>query len=162
VDVMQLFQYAADKVPELAAVIGGVQRPVVAAPTSTSSFDIGQITDSVRYQIPLEEVKPLFIRSNFQHETDYEDLMDLSDALDETFKTISNDSDASILFLNVKKYPKAYSIKGRYSTKSDGTIILTAKLLKDKVSIGDFEVSGMDKEEVMNGVLEAVMEVLNE
>jgi WD40 repeat protein len=162
VDVMQLFQYAADKVPELAAVIGGVQRPVVAAPTSTSSFDIGQITDSVRYQIPLEEVKPLFIRSNFQHETAFEDLIDLSDVVDETFKVISNDADASILFLDVKKYPKAYSIKGRYTTKSDGTIILTAKLLKDKVSIGDFEVSGMDKEEVMNGVLEAVMEVLNE
>lgn len=161
VDVMQLFQYAADKVPELAAVVGGVQRPVVAAPTSTSSFDIGQVTDSVRYQIPLAEVKPLFIKSNFQHETDYEDIIDLSDAMDEVFKTISNDSDASILFLNVKKYPKAYSIKGRYSTDSEGQLILKAKLLKDKQSIGDFEVSGATETDLIDGVLEAVMALVN-
>ncbi|MGB0982750.1 MAG: caspase family protein [Saprospiraceae bacterium] len=162
VDVMQLFQYAADKVPELAAVIGGVQRPVVATPTGTNSFDIGQITDSVRYKIPLEEVKPLFIKSNFQHEKDYEDLIDLSDALDETFKTISDDSDASILFLNVKKYPKAYSIKGRYHKNSDGMLVLKAKLLKDKKAIGDFEITENTETELIDGVLEAVMELINE
>ncbi len=157
VDVMQLFQYAADKVPELAAVIGGIQRPVIAAPSSTSSFDFGQVTDSVRYKIPLEEVKPLFIKSNFQHETLYEDVLDIGDKLDNTFTEISDDAEASIIFINVKKYPKAYSIKGRYQIDKDGKITLLAKLLKDKTPIGDLTVEGHDIDAVIANLLDKVV-----
>lgn len=160
VDVMQLFQFAADKVPELAAVIGGVQRPVVATPSSTNSFDFGQVTDSVRYKIPLAQVKPLFIRSNFQHETEYEDILDLSDKLDETFVDISDDADASIIFINVKKYPKAYSIKGRYSINDNGSILLSAKMIKDKTTIGTIEVYGKDEQELIDNLLDEVIELL--
>ncbi len=159
IDVMQLFQYAADKVPELAAVVGGVQRPVIASPSSTSSFDFGQVTDSIRYKIPLEEVKPLFIKSNFQHETLYEDVLDLGDQLDKTFTTIGDDADANILFINVKKYPKAYSIKGRYKIDTNGMILLSAKLLKDKAVIGDIELSSQNVENLIEEVLNQVVEL---
>jgi len=160
IDVMQLFQYAADKVPELAAVIGGIQRPVVATPSSTNSFDFGQVTDSVRYKIPLAQVKPLFIKSNFQDELVYEDILDLSEKLDETFADISDDADASIIFINVRKYPKAYAVKGRYSLNDNGSITLTAKLIKDKIPIGDVEVYGQDMDELISNLLDEVVKLV--
>ena len=43
VDVVDLFGFAADKVPELARDIGGVQRPLIASPRG-ASFDIGRLT----------------------------------------------------------------------------------------------------------------------
>lgn len=162
VDVMQLFQYSADKVPELAAVIGGVQRPVIAAPTSTNSFDIGQVTDSVRYKIPLEEVKPLIIRSNFQDESLYEDVLDLSDKMDGVLIELSSDKESSIIFLDVKKYPKAFSIKGRYAIADNGTITLKANIIQDKRSVGTVESSGSNADMLVSDILDKLAEVLNE
>ena len=163
VDVMQLFQYAADKVPQMAAVIGGVQRPVIAAPSGTNSFDIGQITDSVRYKIPLEDIKPLITRSSFQDETLYEDVLDLGDRLDNELSTIAGDGASSILFLNVKKYPKAYSVKGRYSIVGN-QITLNAKILQDKQTKSDIQITGSvdDLDSLIGDLLEKVAEGLNE
>ena len=51
-DVVELFGFAADKVPELARDIGGVQRPIVASPRG-ASFDIGRLTAAEKNKIPL-------------------------------------------------------------------------------------------------------------
>jgi len=64
VDVSRLFQYAADEVPELARDIGGIQRPIVAAPRGTS-FDIGQLLPDDRKLIPLSPARPLILRPVF-------------------------------------------------------------------------------------------------
>ena len=44
VDIMTLFQYSANKVPELAKDIGGVQKPEIRIPHGGQSFDIGRLT----------------------------------------------------------------------------------------------------------------------
>ena len=61
VDVVELFGFAADKVPELARDIGGVQRPLIASPRG-SSFDIGRLTAADREKVPLQMIKPVVLR----------------------------------------------------------------------------------------------------
>jgi WD40 repeat protein len=67
VDVAKLFGYAADQVPPLAKSIGGIQKPVIAAPKGTS-FDIGQVKSEDKKEIPLALVRPLILRAIFQRE----------------------------------------------------------------------------------------------
>lgn len=141
VDVMQLFQFAADKVPEFAAFIGGMQRPVIATPAGTNSFDIGQLTPDV--VIPMTEVKPLFVRSAFQEENSFADVLDLGTALDNRLNDISaQGKSASILFVNVKKYPNAYAVKGRYSIDAKGIVTLKVNVFKGEQVIKNFTVKG--------------------
>ena len=61
VDVMDLFQYAADQVPQLAMNIGGIQKPLVLAPRGTS-FDIGRLVEADRKAISMAKPKPLILR----------------------------------------------------------------------------------------------------
>src|SRR4051812_48643127 len=65
VDVVDLFVFAAVQVPEMARVIGGVQRPTVASPRG-ASIDIGRLTAEDRVKVPLRSVKPVVLRSCFQ------------------------------------------------------------------------------------------------
>ena len=77
VDVSKLFQYAADRVPELAQNIGGVQRPVVAAPRGTS-FDVGQLMAEDRAQVPLSLVRPILLKPSLLNRDEDEDDLRLS------------------------------------------------------------------------------------
>lgn len=158
VDILHLFQFAVDKVPEFAAFIGGVQRPVIAAPSGSSSFDIGQLTDSV--QIPITDVKPIFIRSNFQETKDFGDSLELSKKLDDKFMDISaSGKSASIIFVDVPKYPNAYSIKGRYQLEGN-SITLDGRIFKGFSVLERFKIQGKasDLDEVLQQVLMIIEE----
>ena len=129
VDVMTLFQYASDRVPEFARYVGGVQKPVVFAPYQSNSFDIGRVTKDVH--IPVASIKPVFVRSNFQQENlPYDDVLALSESLNSRFSDItSKGADASLVYVDTKTYPSGYYITGRYSI-TDGKIILRGGLLQ--------------------------------
>jgi WD40 repeat protein len=153
VDVMQLFQFAADKVPEFAAFIGGMQRPVIATPTGSNSFDIGRLTADVK--IPMMEVKPLFVRSNFQEETTFDDNLDLGEALDSRLTDISAQGKSfGILFVNVKKYPNAYAIKGRYIIEGE-FVSLKVNLFKGENLVKTFTVNGSIRD--VEGLVDLVL-----
>src|SRR6202011_2249689 len=89
VDVGTLFNFAADKVPELARDIGGIQRPVIASPRG-SSFDIGQVTADDQGKIPLQAVRPLVLRVLFQDEEELTDVLGLGQSLDEVLRDASS------------------------------------------------------------------------
>jgi hypothetical protein len=76
IDVVDLFGFAADKVPELAPDIGGVQRPVIASPHG-SNFDIGCVTLADQEKIPLQKVRPLVLCATVQDETRAHDILGL-------------------------------------------------------------------------------------
>ena len=103
----------------------------------------------------------ILLHSFFQHENLYEDILDLGDQLDKIFTTIGDDADANILFINVKKYPKAYSIKGRYKVDANGMILLSAKLLKDRIVIDDIELGSRNIDELIDEVLNQVVEIIS-
>lgn len=141
VDVMQLFQFARDQVPKFASEIGGIQTPTLAAPTNASSFDIGLVTEEV--VIPLEEVKPVFIRSNFQDENLIDDIIGLSNMLDaQLFGASAGTSfHNSIIFFDVIRYENAFSIKGRYTLEGD-QVIVRAIVFKGKERKKAFTLKG--------------------
>lgn len=143
VDVMTLFQFVADHVQELASNIGGVQKPLLAVPKGGNSFDIGQMDASV--QIELQQIKPVYIQSNFQEEDSFDDLIDLSETVDQYLLDYAvRSKSSSLVFVDVKNYPKAFSIKGRYSI-SDGQTTLVARLYRDKEKIEELTIEFTDE-----------------
>jgi uncharacterized caspase-like protein len=139
VDVSTLFEYARDQVPELAKGIGGMQTPMLIGPTS-GSFDIGVKNKKVK--IPLAQVKPVFIRNVFQDEVSFDDVLGLTDALENYFREITaKGAQAEIIYVDVKEYENAWSMKGRYTVKGEA-VEVRGRLFKGKVSQGEFQVTG--------------------
>ncbi|MEZ5039806.1 MAG: caspase family protein [Saprospiraceae bacterium] len=157
VDVMKLFQYSRDKVPELAKGIGGIQTPMLAFPSDGSSFDIGIVKDGV--DIPIADIKPVFIRNNFQDETTFIDVLGLGQKVGDYFKEVikQRGAEAPYTYWDVNQYENAYSINGRY--KIDGNAIsIKGVLVKGTTQVGPFEVSGT-KSELDQLVREMIREV---
>ncbi|MCB9317549.1 MAG: caspase family protein, partial [Lewinellaceae bacterium] len=154
VDVMTLFQYARDEVPNMAKDIGGIQTPVLAFPANGGSFDIGIVNEQVH--IPLAQVKPIFIRNNFQDEAAFADVLGLTDVLEKYFREITvKGAQADLIYVDVKEYEGAYSIKGRYTV--DGNAVqLRGRLFKGLSPQGEeFQISG--KKDNLPALAEAII-----
>jgi hypothetical protein len=157
VDVMTLFQYSRDKVPELARSINGVQIPTLAFPLGGGSFDIGIVNDKVK--IPLSQAKPVFIRNNFQDDDAFEDVLGLTDALEQYFRQqISKGAQSKLIYVDVKEYENAYSMKGRYSIK-DSDVEVRFKLFKGKTAQGE-EIKVTGKKEDVPGLVREILKVV--
>ena len=137
VDVNKLFQYSKENVPVLAKGIGGIQQPQVFSPYGAQSFDIGYLTDEDKELIRLAKVKPVFIRSNFLDNDEFEDVLNLSVKVDELLnEKAHNGKNSPLVFVDVKKYPEAYKLSGTYTQEGDDIVLnLIVRLdeQKDKV-----------------------------
>jgi WD40 repeat protein len=116
VDVMTLFQYSRDQVPELARGINGIQKPVPHFPNDASSFDIG-IADGVK--IPVAKFKPVFSGSFFRNDATLSDPLSLIQAMNDRLRSISGTGgyQAPLIFMEARNYPSAYSISADYTMK---------------------------------------------
>lgn len=154
VDVMTLFQYSRDRVPELAKGIGGIQTPILAFPANGASFDIGIVDAQVK--IPLAQVKPVFIRNVFQDEDTFDDVLGLTPALAGYFQEITaRGAQANLIYVDVPEYENAYSMKGRYKQSGDA-VEVRGRLFKGKTAKGEFQVTG--KKSDLPGLVEAIVE----
>ncbi|MBX2929348.1 MAG: caspase family protein [Saprospiraceae bacterium] len=145
VDVMKLFQGARDRVPDLATEIGGIQTPMMAFPVGSASFDIGLMDETVK--IELQQPKPVFIRNIFLDEDRFDDSIGFTEEIENLFreKTAKGGS-AELVFVDVKQFTDAYSIKGLYKV-SGHTVTLRGRLFKGAVPVGEaFEVAGNKNE----------------
>lgn len=142
VDVSRWFNHAADQVPELATGIGGIQRPVIAMPTGGASFDIGQILEDDRRQIPLATVRPLVFQSSFQDERRVQDHLRLTVRVNEALREVSaRGPGARFVYVDAALFPDAYELAGRY--RIDGHVVkVNVRLFKDGVQKAAFDVSG--------------------
>lgn len=125
IDVMSLFQFAANKVPELAEEIGGIQKPEVSVPSDGKSFDIGRLTTADRELIKIASPKPVYVHSRFQDESAIFDRLGVSDLLDTKLIELSKQKDPKVVFVDDKDFSGATIISGRYED-TDG--LLKAKL----------------------------------
>ncbi|MCU0426583.1 MAG: caspase family protein [Candidatus Kapabacteria bacterium] len=146
VDIKQLFEFAADRVPELARDIGRVQKPQVCSPFGGGSFDIGLITDAEAKAIPLADAKPLFVRCNFQDERKMFDQLNFGKSVNEalrgvTYRAAVNPFEAWLVYLDAPEFPGAYSLNGRYAVKGD-EITVSAVLRKGEEDGVTFSVKG--------------------
>jgi len=155
VDVMTLFQYARDEVPVLAKGIRQVQVPVLAFPEGGSSFDIGIVDDQVK--IPLAQVKPVFIRNNFQDEESFDDGLGLTRELAAYFQEVTaRGAQAEVIYVDVNEYDDAYSIKGLYTINDADEVTIRGRLFKGAKVLGGFQVTG--KKYAMPMLVEAIVD----
>ena len=70
-DVVQWFQYARERVPQLADGLGGIQTPQVYSPAGNQSFDIALLDEEAKKNIPLAAARPVYIKSQFQEEENF-------------------------------------------------------------------------------------------
>ncbi len=140
IDVMTLFQHARNKVPELAKELSGDQTPILHFPKGGASFDIGTTDRSA--EIPIASSKLLFIRSDFQDEELFVDVLDLDQAVANYFNQLTLGGQSPFVYSHKGENPDAYSIKGRYTILQE-EIALQARLFKGKQPQGALmEISG--------------------
>jgi WD40 repeat protein/uncharacterized caspase-like protein len=148
VDVSRLFQYAADRVPELARHIGGVQRPVVSAPQGTS-FDVGRLEAADRAKVPLARVKPLVLRPALLNQDEAEDNLKLTALLQERLSDASHAAgrgkDSSIVYVAEDDFPGAVRPTGIY-TVADDKVSVRLTLKRDGAVVAKLTVEGKKNE----------------
>ncbi|HQQ97896.1 MAG TPA: caspase family protein [Cyclobacteriaceae bacterium] len=158
VDVMNLFQFAADEVPRLAESIGGIQKPEIRVPYGARSFDIGIMDESIQARIKLPSPKPLFIRSNYSNDETFNDEARLSEKTDE-FLMGQQARDGSVVFVNVGRFPNAYALRGRY-THSGKEYRVQSKLYKGEQLLYSFETRGEEPNSVIEKISSEVEDFL--
>jgi WD40 repeat protein/uncharacterized caspase-like protein len=121
VDVTSLFEYAVDRVPELARGIGGVQKPEVFAPSGAASFAVGELLAQDEVQIPLAAPKPVILGPLFLNAIDQTDNLRLDEAVraelrDETdVRSRGGAGTPEAVFVNAEEMPGAIRPSGLYT-----------------------------------------------
>lgn len=147
VDVSKLFEYAADKVPQLAMNVGGVQRPQIVEPWGGSSFDMGALETPDKQAIPLAIVKPLILRPLLLNLSEGTDNLQLVKALEEHLRASSYVSDRGVsiqpktVFVDQDEFPGAIRPTGFYSIEN-GQVKIKVVLSRDGKKISENEVDG--------------------
>ena len=163
VDVMQLFQFAADKVPDLAKAIGGIQKPEIRVPYEAQSFDIGIVDELIRDQINLPSPKPLFVRSNFMNAESFADDLRLTDAINEQLNdfSASRKGEPKLVFIDVARFSDAYSLKGQYTLNNDN-IKLVFRLFMGEEILETFNIEVKNKDILLKEIVVKSMEFIDE
>ena len=152
-DVNMLLNYARENVPRLAAGIGGIQTPQLLVPKG-GSFDIGQVNEESKQQIPLSNIKPVFVRTTMFDIEAMEDVLSLSKTIDDQLNQIAmRGKDGQLVFLDTREFPDAYRLSGGY-TQSNGTITLKLKIKGPKES--EHQLSAKTKEELIEKITEVI------
>ncbi|MCU1267895.1 MAG: (Myosin heavy-chain) kinase [Acidobacteria bacterium] len=140
IDVSRLFQYAANKVPQLARNIGGIQRPEIRSPSGDSkSFAFGLISSVAdKKEIPLETPKPLILRPVLQNQKLGYDNLKLTpllrDALrEESYATVRGRDAAPLVFVDAEEMPDAIIPSGNYTIEGDTIRVILNLIRNDEV-----------------------------
>lgn len=143
VDVLNLFNYAKEKVPELADQIGGIQEPMIFMPYGAESYDIGMVTPDVRNTIELSNPKPIFSRVRLSNKDTFDDDLGLEPIFNDQIREFSKMGvKAPFIFVDVQDAPNAYRIVGRY-TVSGEDVKIQARIMREQKKIGEeFEIIG--------------------
>ncbi len=165
VDVQKLFQYVADEVPKLAQNIGGIQRPVIAAPFGTS-FDVGQLKEDDRKRVPLSLIKPILLRPFFFNADEGVDTLNLIPALKKRFDEASfatkrgNESfDSMLVYIDEDVFPGAILPTGRYTIDGEQVRVKVILRQSDKTIIKELpEIVGTKKD--ITGLIDKIMQEL--
>lgn len=155
IDVNQLFQYAKERVPVLAKGIGGIQSPQVFSPIGAQSFDIGELDEELKSKIPLSKTRPVYIRSQFQDEQKFRDVLGLSKKLDEALnETSAKGESAPLLFVDQNEFPEACQFVGRYQQTSVGITLTILKVCNGQES--KLMLSGKTAQDLIQKILNSL------
>ncbi|MFO0867071.1 MAG: caspase family protein [Gemmataceae bacterium] len=154
VDVGSLFQYAAEQVPRLAKNIGGIQKPLIAAPRG-SSFDIGRLTTEEKQRVPLASPLPIVLRPLLINPDEGDDNLGLMprlrQKLADTLLQTTKDRPSAV-FVDSDEMPGGIRPAGTYTT-ANGMIRMRINLRRDGMTLATFEVNGASSD--LNAVADA-------
>jgi len=145
-DVSLWFQHAVDEVPRLSQDIGGIQKPIVAAPSGTS-FDVGEVDDAIKQAIHLASAKPFLLRPQLQDPDQLDDELGLSAALrkrlnDESYVvTRGTAAPLSAVFVDSDDLPGAIRANGVYHVQGSA-VTVTLVLRRDQEKFDELHVQG--------------------
>jgi hypothetical protein len=140
VDVVPLFSFAENLVPQLAKNVGGIQQPTRANPGG-QSFDIGQLTQEDKAQIPLQAPRPLVVRASFQDEKRPWDQLGLGRRVNEQLRDASaGGRNAPFVFVDAEEFPGACAVGGRYRVE-DKQVVVNVILVRDEKELAQFQVT---------------------
>lgn len=140
VDVAKLVQYAADRVPQLARNIGGIQRPQVAAPQG-SSFAIGILGPDEKKRIPISMPRPLVLRPILFNPAEADDNLQLSVALRKALDRHAFQS-SQVVFVDADELPGAVRVTGVYQVVAGGQVNVSVTLRRDDARLATVLATG--------------------
>ena len=156
INILDLFQFVAKKVPELASEIGQVQTPEVKIPDQSSAFAIGKLRLEDKQKIELAGSKPIFIQSGFQHRNLYKDDMHIGLLIDRQLLEESKKQESKFLFVDKKVFHSAYYLKGRYYQEG-GQLVAEVRVFKDEESIKGFTVKAINGKALVEKITDMVL-----
>ena len=158
VDVVDLFSFAADRVPELASDIGGVQRPTVASPRG-ASFDLGRMTSDDRAKVTLQTPRPIVVHSTLQRDDPPLDTLGLNKRIHARLRDISaSGRSAKLAFVDAEDCPDSVRPTGRYKIDGD-KVTVDVKLYEGEKERAAFTVNGKaSKPDELAGLIVAEIE----
>jgi hypothetical protein len=161
VDVARLFQFSADRVPDLAENIGGIQRPLVASPGGVS-FDIGQLKKDDREAIPLEHAKPVILRPMLMNAEEGADTLNLTGALGRRLSlerptAPRSGKSTSIVYIDAADLPGATRPSGLYTIEGK-KVKVKISLIQDQKKKAQFEVEGTSDDQA--GLVDRITQVI--
>ena len=142
VDVLPLLLKSYKRVGELAKSLGEEQTPIIAKPRGNASFFVGKNDGSIK--IELAETKPMVIRSFLFDQDKYNDVLDLTEAVNKVFRSKEiKGKQAQWFYSDIPKSPQGFSIRGVYSMNKDNTVTVRGSLLKGEDPVGEpFAITG--------------------
>jgi WD40 repeat protein/uncharacterized caspase-like protein len=147
VDVSKLFQHAADRVPQLAQNVGGIQRPMIMAPRGTS-FDVGRLLAEDKQKIPLAADRPLLLRPKMVNpDADNDDDLGLEPLLSKRLLLASSyqvrgaGAAPALVFIDAAELPGAIRPVGTYTVQGEKVTVRIA-LRRDKTTLTTVHVEG--------------------
>ena len=158
-DVNKLFQFATNKVPQLASSIGGVQQPVAKIPISSKGIDIGLYGNVEKSKIELVSPRPVVLASSFQDKDLFLDLNNLGYLLDKELRSGAKKSEGDYVFLNSGDFNGAYKISGRYSNNSSG-IEAKVRIFKRELLIDEFNIEASNIDEAARQISLKTLEII--
>lgn len=155
-DVMDWFEFAQGKVPQLAEEIGGIQMPEIRIPEDGKSFDIGKLTETDRTKINIKAPKPVYVHSRFQDESAIYDPLKIGDLLDQKLTQKSAEKDAAIVFVDDKSFSGAMMINGRY-TSGETSIKAEITVVKDQQVIKQITAEAINEDRLTEIILTEIL-----
>src|SRR5207244_424747 len=97
----------------------------------------GQVTAEDQAKIPFQPERPLVLRSRFQEEVSFDDLLGLEKRVDEKLRTLSTRGrDAPLVFVEASEFPDAFRLSGRYRLEENKVTVLVNVFQGSKMLAG--------------------------
>ncbi len=156
VDVLDLFQFARDYVPQLASGIHEDQTPVLTVPDKeASSFSIGWVSGDTK--IEMGPKNQFIVQSMFLNSATFDDGLQLSNAVDER---LAEGALGKIIFANTRQMNGAHAIRGLYSVR-DGKVRLEGRVFVPEGGAKEFLIEGFAAGDV-RGLVDKIIEEVKE